>query len=143
VSGRLGVTLAGGGALVGGATGARWRLTGVGRIGCSGPRFLMRFSPTALGRRGEATLLTLGRRWATMAAGVGRAAKRKLGVNGGRLRGSSGKLRAPACAVVLSDPFGMVNSTWAVAHQRGGRLHMAARVLTIADQNSPQNGHYI
>jgi hypothetical protein len=26
---------------------------------------------------------------------------------------------------------------WAVAHRCGGELHMAAKVLTIVDQNSP------
>jgi hypothetical protein len=67
---RLGVTPTGG------------RLTGVGRIRCSGPQFSMRFSPTALERRGEPTSLTLGGRRATMAAGVGRAARRKLSVDG-------------------------------------------------------------
>jgi hypothetical protein len=50
----------------------------------------MRFSPTALGRCEEPTLLTLGGRRATMAAGVGKAARCKLGVDGGELRGSSG-----------------------------------------------------
>jgi hypothetical protein len=60
-----------------------------------------------------------------MAAGVGRAARRRLGVNGGGLRGSSG------------DPSGMVDLAWAMAHQRGGELHTVARVLTIVDQNSP------
>jgi hypothetical protein len=47
------------------------------------------------------------------------------------------KLRAPAWVVVFGDPSGMVDSAWAVAHQRCSELHMAARVLTIADQNSP------
>jgi hypothetical protein len=44
----------------------------------------------ALGRCEEPTLLTLGGRQATMAAGVGGAARRKLNVDGGGLRGSSG-----------------------------------------------------
>jgi hypothetical protein len=44
----------------------------------------------ALGRREEPTLLTLGGRRATMAASVGGAARRKLSVDGGGLRGSSG-----------------------------------------------------
>jgi hypothetical protein len=41
------------------------------------------------GRRGEPTLLTLGGRQATMVAGVGGAARRKLGIDGGGLRGIS------------------------------------------------------
>jgi hypothetical protein len=50
----------------------------------------MRFSPTTLRRRGEPILLTLGGQWATMAAGVGRAVRLKLGVDVGGLRGASG-----------------------------------------------------
>jgi hypothetical protein len=45
----------------------------------------MRFSPMALGRREEPTLLTLGGRRATMMASVGEAARRKLNVDGGGL----------------------------------------------------------
>jgi hypothetical protein len=56
----------------------------------SGHQFLMRFSPTALGRREEPTLLTLGGCWAIMAAGVGEAVQRNLGIDGGGLRGFSG-----------------------------------------------------
>jgi hypothetical protein len=52
-------------------------------------QFLMRFSPMTLGRRGEPTLLTLGGRRATMVAGVGGSAWRKVGVDGGGLWGSS------------------------------------------------------
>jgi hypothetical protein len=44
----------------------------------------------ALGQRGEPTLLTMGGQWATMTTGVGRAARRKLGVDGGVFQGSSG-----------------------------------------------------
>jgi hypothetical protein len=43
----------------------------------------------ALRRGGEPTLLTLGGRRATMAAGVGGAVWLKLGIDVGRLRGSS------------------------------------------------------
>jgi hypothetical protein len=68
----------------------RWRLTGVGRIRPSGPRFSTRTSPTAWVRIGEPTLLTLGGRRATMAAVAGEAAQLKLDVDVGGLRGSSG-----------------------------------------------------
>jgi hypothetical protein len=44
----------------------------------------------ALGRREKTTLFTLGGRRATMAAGVGGVARRKLGVDDGGLRGFSG-----------------------------------------------------
>jgi hypothetical protein len=78
-SGWLGATSTGGegGAPVGGTTDTRWWLTRVGRIRRSGPWFSMRFWPAALGRREEPTLLTLGGRRATMAAGVGGAARRQ------------------------------------------------------------------
>jgi hypothetical protein len=66
VSGRLGATPVG------------WRHSGVGCIRCYGPRFSTRFSPKAL-------WLTLGGRRATMAAGVGGAGRRKLGVDDGGL----------------------------------------------------------
>jgi hypothetical protein len=46
-------------------------------------------------------------------------------------------MKAPKGAAILGDPSGMVNSAWAAAHRRGGELHTAARVLSIADQNSP------
>jgi hypothetical protein len=45
-------------------------------------------------------------------------------------------MKAPKRAAVFGDPSGTVDSEWAVAHQRGDELHMAARFLTIADQNS-------
>jgi hypothetical protein len=45
--------------------------------------------------------------------------------------------KAPKGAAVFGDTCGMVDSAWAVAHRHGGELHTAARVLTIADQNSP------
>jgi hypothetical protein len=40
-------------------------------------------------------------------------------------------------AVGSSDPFGMVDFARAVAHQRGGELNIAARVLIFVGQNSP------
>jgi hypothetical protein len=46
------------------------------------------------------------------------------------------KLRAPAWASVFGDPSRKIDSARVVAHRRGGELHTAARVLTIADQNS-------
>jgi hypothetical protein len=55
--------------------------------------------------------------------------------------GSSGappvKMKAPKGAAVFGDPCGTVDSARAVSHQCGGELHSTARVLTIADQNSP------
>jgi hypothetical protein len=73
-----------------------------------------------------------------MAAGVGGAARRKLGVDGSAGSGAPpAKPRAPAWVADFGVPSGMVDSTWAVAHQRGGKLHTAARVSTVADQNSP------
>jgi hypothetical protein len=90
VSGRLGVTPVEGRRSGRCAAGPRWRLIGVGRIRCSGPRFSMRFSPTALGQCGEPILLTLGGRWTTMAAGMGGLARLKLNIDGGGLRGSCG-----------------------------------------------------
>jgi hypothetical protein len=47
------------------------------------------------------------------------------------------KQRAPTWAAVFSDPSGMVNLARVAAHRHGGKLHTMARVLTIADQNSP------
>jgi hypothetical protein len=46
------------------------------------------------------------------------------------------KPRAPAWASASSETPGVVDLAWAVAHQRGGELHTAAGVSTIADQNS-------
>jgi hypothetical protein len=66
------------------------RLTRVARIQPSGPRFLMRTSPTAWVRLGEPTLLTLGGWWATMAVVAGEAARLEIDVDVGGLRGSSG-----------------------------------------------------
>jgi hypothetical protein len=52
----------------GGAPGPWWQLTGVGRYQRSGPLNTIRCSPTASGRHKELVLLTLGWRWAMMAA---------------------------------------------------------------------------
>jgi hypothetical protein len=46
-------------------------------------------------------------------------------------------MKAAKGAVVFGDPSGTIDSAWVVAHRRGGKLHAAARVSTIADQNSP------
>jgi hypothetical protein len=53
------------------------------------------------------------------------------------------KMKAPKGAAVFSDPSGMVDSTRVVAHRRGSELHTTARVLTIVDQNSAYDKHYI
>jgi hypothetical protein len=47
------------------------------------------------------------------------------------------KMKAPEMAAIFGDPSGMVDSARVVAHRRDGELHTMARVLTIADQNSP------
>jgi hypothetical protein len=47
------------------------------------------------------------------------------------------KLRAPAWASAFGDPSETVDSAQAVAHWHGSELHTMARVLTIADENSP------
>jgi hypothetical protein len=47
------------------------------------------------------------------------------------------KMKAPRWVAVLGDPSETVDSARAVAHRRGGKLHMAARVSTIVVQNSP------
>jgi hypothetical protein len=52
-------------------------------------------------------------------------------------------MKAPKGVEVFGDPSGMVDSAREAAHQRGNELHKAARVLTIKDQNSPYNEHYI
>jgi hypothetical protein len=46
------------------------------------------------------------------------------------------KMKAPKGAAVFGDPSGMVDLSWAATPRRGGKLHIAARVSTIADQNS-------
>jgi hypothetical protein len=47
------------------------------------------------------------------------------------------KMKAPKGAAVFNDPSGMVDSARAVTHRCGGELNTVARVLTVADQNSP------
>jgi hypothetical protein len=47
------------------------------------------------------------------------------------------KMKAPKGVAVFGDPSGMVDSARVASHRRGGELHTTARVLTIADQNSP------
>jgi hypothetical protein len=87
----------------------------------------MMFSPTALGRREEPNLLTLGGRRATMAVGEG-------GAGSGA---PPAKLRAPAWASASGETPGPIDLAETATDWRDDELHMAARVLTIADQNSP------
>jgi hypothetical protein len=47
------------------------------------------------------------------------------------------KMKAPKGAAVFGDPSGMVDSARVVANRHDGKLHMAARVLPIVDQNLP------
>jgi hypothetical protein len=47
------------------------------------------------------------------------------------------EMKAPNGAAVFGDPFGTVDSARAMAQRHDGELHTAARVSTIADQNSP------
>jgi hypothetical protein len=72
-----------------------------------------------------------------VAAGDSEAVRLALCVDAGKLRCSFGEDEAPKGVAVFGDPSGTVDSARAVAHQRGGELHMAARVSTIVDQNSP------
>jgi hypothetical protein len=46
-------------------------------------------------------------------------------------------MKAPQGAAVFGDHYGTVDLARAAAHRLGGELHTVARVLTIADQNSP------
>jgi hypothetical protein len=46
------------------------------------------------------------------------------------------KSRAPACASASGETLGAANLARVAAHWCGGKLHTAARVSTIADQNS-------
>jgi hypothetical protein len=46
------------------------------------------------------------------------------------------KMKAPKEVAVFADPSGVVDLARAATHRCGGELHMAARVSTIADQNS-------
>jgi hypothetical protein len=75
-----------------------------------------------------------GQQWRLVWAG-------RLGTSSASMAAGSGaplaKSRAPAWAAVFGDSSGTVNSTWAATHRGGGELHTIARVLTIADRNSP------
>jgi hypothetical protein len=59
------------------------------------------------------------------------------GIDAGKLQCSSGEDEGTKGAVVFGGPSGTVDSARAAAHRRSGELHTAARVLIIADQNSP------
>jgi hypothetical protein len=52
-------------------------------------------------------------------------------------RAAPAKPRAPAWELASGKTPGVVDLARAAAHQCGGELHTAARVLTIAEQNSP------
>jgi hypothetical protein len=69
----------GGDATDGGALWPRRWLTGVGQRSWFRPRFWMGFSRTALGRRGESLLFTLGLERAAVAVGDGAASSSSLG----------------------------------------------------------------
>jgi hypothetical protein len=47
------------------------------------------------------------------------------------------RMKAPTGAAVFGDASETVDSTRAASHWRDSELHTTARVLTIADQNSP------
>jgi hypothetical protein len=47
------------------------------------------------------------------------------------------KMKAPQGAAVFGDHYETVDLARAAAHRLGGELHTVARVLTIADHNSP------
>jgi hypothetical protein len=74
----------------GGATGPRWWLTKVSHYRRSGSPYSTRSSPTTLWQRGDLDSLTLGWQQTAVAAGDGEVTRRKLDVDGGGLRGSSG-----------------------------------------------------
>jgi hypothetical protein len=63
----------------------------------------MRTSPTAWVRLGEPNLLTLGGQRATMAVDAGEAARLKIDVDVGGLRGSSGYKKQPYILLVSSS----------------------------------------
>jgi hypothetical protein len=44
---------------------------------------------------------------------------------------------APTWALASGETPGAADLAWVVAQRRGSKLHTAARVLTIVDQNSP------
>jgi hypothetical protein len=68
-------------------------------------------------------------------AGDGEAVRLASGVDADKLRCSTGEDERTKGAAVFSDHSEMVDLVRAMAHQRSGELHTAARVLTIADQN--------
>jgi hypothetical protein len=79
----------------------------------------------------------LGQQRTAVVTGDGEAVQLASGIDAGKLRCSSGEDEGTKGAAVFGDPFGMVDSARAAAHRRGGELHTTARVLTIADKNSP------
>jgi hypothetical protein len=72
-----------------------------------------------------------------VAAGDDEAVRLASSVDAGKLSAPPVKMKAPKGVVVFSDPSRTVDSARAAAHRCGDELHTAARVLTIADQNSP------
>jgi hypothetical protein len=70
-------------------------------------------------------------------ASDGEAVRLASGIDVGKLWCFSGEDEGTKGAVVFGDPSRMVDSARPAAHRLGGELHTAARVLTIADQNSP------
>jgi hypothetical protein len=71
-----------------------------------------------------------------VAAGDGEAVRLSSGVDADKLWCSSGEDEGTKGEAGFDDPSGMVDLAQAAAHRRGDELHMAARVSTIADQNS-------
>jgi hypothetical protein len=53
------------------------------------------------------------------------------------------KMKAPKGVAVFGDPSGMIDSTWAAAHRRGGELHMAARVDYCRSKFTVEHALYI
>jgi hypothetical protein len=72
-----------------------------------------------------------------VAASDGEAVRSATGIDVGKLRCSSDEDEGTKGAAVFGDPSRMVNSARAAAHRRGGKLHTAAKVSTIVEQNSP------
>jgi hypothetical protein len=68
-----------------------------------------------------------------VAAGDSEAVRLASGVHADKLRCSSGEDEGTKGG---GDPSETVDSARAATHRCGGELHMEARVLTIADQNS-------
>jgi hypothetical protein len=121
----------------GGTPGPRWQLTEISRYRHSSPPKSTRFSPTASWRHEELDSLTLGRQRMMMVVSDGEAVRLASGIDAGKLRCSSGEDEGTKGVAVFGDPFGIVDLARAAAHRRGGEIHTVARVLTIADQNSP------